>query len=146
MGTLATDPRERCVCVCVCVCVCMCVCVCLLVCVCVRVYVCVRICVYMYVCNFLFIYLLSYTRVTLSPYQYSSSFFHQLMYMITSSFSSFQVSILLCGKLCSFISFMQIPFCNFSCVPSNIEPLLFFSILNFSICFLQVVHQSMYFD
>ena len=77
------------------------------------VYVCERVCVYLPSCS---IQGLSYTCVVLSPYLYLSSFsfsWYTFFAIITSSFSPFQVSILLWGKLYFFVSFKQISFCYF---------------------------------
>ena len=57
---------------------------------------------------------LSYTRMIRSPYLHFFSFSFRCTFfaIITSSFSPFQVSILLWGKLYFFVLFKQIPFCK----------------------------------
>ena len=79
---------------------------------------CEYVCVYLPCCIYQVVVYraMSYTRVVLSPYLYLSSFSFSwctFFAIITTSFSPFQVSILLWGKLYSFVSFKQIPFCNF---------------------------------
>ena len=92
---------------------CRCVGGCVYVCVCV----CVFVCVYLPSCS---IQGLSNTHVVLSPYLYLSSFSFSwctFCAIITSSFSPFQISILIWGKCTFFVSFKQIPFCNFFLCP-----------------------------
>ena len=62
--------------------------------------------------------------------------------IITSSFNPFQVSILLWEKTVLSCIVQENYFLHsFSCVPSNIQPLVFFSTFDLSICFLKVVLQ-----
>ena len=90
--------------------------------------VCVCVCIYLIVVyrawatlmwSCLHIYLLS-----------SLSFSYCTFFAAIICFSSFQVSIFLWVKMYFFVSFRQIPFRNFFACPSNIQPLLFFSILD----------------
>ena len=85
---------------------------------------------------------LSYTRVVLSPYVCLLSLFFSctFFYTITSSFSIFHGSIILWGKLYFFVSFREIPSCNFFLCHLRYPASLSSQHFIFSICFFQVVH------